>query len=324
MNYYQGFRLTAFFVGTLLISPLATHAAQDTVDWPKVAKYDHDFYSIVDDIPSHYQFIKALKNAYLKTFTMQDSVETRDAAFLVFKENYDRIVEENLSAENTPLLENWLNLCKSITEANHKANEKAMKKLEKEALTWGFAIEDYSDHDECGVGAKAYMPYLAQHFGSLLSPSWQDYFALPTKANNQNRTLSDEEYFAEVDNERKRLLAYENYVKKHPAALMTRNLRKAVGKTLYYYTNIGDETYGAASYLDDKGGEDRYKLRDAYKASYEKFIQENSDSLLYPAIKNMYDTLKKKNFIFIYEDNKAIDAALEKNTLAAGFIYQGR
>ncbi len=322
MHHRPRFFFIVSFVWALLISPLAVHAAQDNIDWPKVADYEQNLINYRTHLKSSYQFINALKDAYLKNFSLQDSAQTRNAAFLVFKKEYEEIIRY-LSTENCILLKDWLDIRKNSTNATVKEDRKKLQKLEQEAQTWGFIIEDRSGEGDYDVTAKPNMAYLLQFFGPHLTTDWQDYFTLFTSTLPRNRTLSEEEYFAEIEDERKTLLAYETYVKKHPLAPMAVRIRKETGEKLYYYTSFNNNTVAPAKPVNDEYNREWYTLHDAYKASYEKFIQENKDSLLYPAIREMYNALKKKNFLFTYKDSEAITAAITKKANAAGFVYEG-
>ncbi len=314
--------ITLCFAYTLFACPLPSRAAQDHIDWPKVADYEQNLINYREHLKSSYQFINALKDAYLKNFSLQDSAQTRNAAFLVFKKEYEEIIRY-LSTENCILLKDWLDIRKNSTNATVKEDRKKLQKLEQEAQTWGFIIEDRSGEGDYDVAAKPNMAYLLQFFGPHLTTDWQDYFALFTNTLPRNRTLSEEEYFAEIEGERQTLLAYETYLKKHPLAPMAVSIRKELGKKFYYYTNISNIAISPEPPIDDEYNREWYTLHDAYKASYEKFIQENKDSLLYPALSEMYNSLKKKNFLFTYKDSEAITAAIAKKANAAGFVYEG-
>ncbi len=313
--------ITLCFTCALFTCPLTSHAAQDNINWPKVAAYDQGFYNTVKKLPHRYLQIAALKDAYRKTFTQQDSVETRDAAFLVFKEDYDRIIE-NLSIENTPLLKEWLTILENSTENSEKKDKKKFKKLQNEARKWGFNISGYDDHGEYFVNAYPSMSYLAKNFGPYLSQGWQDYFALFTGgAPNAIPATKEVKGLSKADAKRAMLLEYEAYLKKHPLAYMAPTVRDDAELLLTSYTDIRDSDYGVKTYLDGNGEDTRYQIRPAYVASYKKFIAENTDSSFYPLVKALYDFMQERNFILTFKEVKIINAAIKKHANAAGFVY---
>ncbi len=265
------------------------HLAQAEVDITKVSTFEQDLENnFGKDSKTVPDIIKA-KDFYFKTFTEQDTLETRDAAFLAFYKYYMKIAEDSFNDE----------VFKGISELNRDDTEQ-VNKFKEIAATYGLYLVEREGQ---------YMPladanYLARVFGKHISAGVKAYLAFAKK---NEQILEDGSLTIPHDELRERILLGDAIIRQFPNNDLAKIIKPEIENLLYLYL-IGIST----DMVYDKFSPEP-ALRAEVKASYNRFLKESKNSNYHSLIKFCYDLWVENNFMYT---EKIIDTIIEKiNTL---------
>ncbi len=279
--------LTTFGVVCLLVMCLTylnPQLAQAEVDTVKVVNYEQDLDNISGSPTATGKYVVIAKDLYFKTFTEQDSPETRDAAFLIFYKYYNKIVDEAYKDEvffNASIME-----------------PEQVRKAEEVAASYGWRVIT----PEGNVQPNADNAYLARTFGNIVSPYMKAYLSFARKTEHM---AEDAALRIEPDEIRERIILGENLIKVNPDSIIAAKIKPVLDDLFYYYLFGLDNTpvYGDSV---------QNQINPNTKSSYQRFLKENKNSKYYPLIKATYDVLKKNNFIYSNKVKSAISNNLKK------------
>lgn len=143
--------------------------------------------------------------------------------------------------------------------------------------------------------------FIYQHFSPYLSESEKEFQKIRTKEITEGFT-EDAILIIPWDSIRKRIINWEKYIKKHPKSKNIDFIKVLIKKHYLEFYLSGNRLYDDVDEDGFKIPEEKQKLREDIKESYELFIKENKDSRYYPIVKKYYLFLEKKNFIIDEEE----------------------
>ncbi len=267
---FQRGNFTFIFMAYIFVAFLAymqPSLAYAEVDSSKVATFEQALDIQEAGLSPLGKYIDNAKNLYFKTFTAEDSQETRDAAFMVFHKYYAKIITE---------INKGFNFDGSFDSIQAQRTE-----AEKLGLQYGYKI---GTRGEGTFAAEEDTDYLLKTFAKNISTPFVAYFTFAKKSRNYafdgGLSISHEEL-------RKLIILGDDIVKKYPD-FKTTSLVEAILKKLVSSYMLGlDNTpvYGGKRILLPE-----------VKKSLENFLKENKQSTYYPLVKYSYDLLKRNGF----------------------------
>lgn len=129
--------------------------------------------------------------------------------------------------------------------------------------------------------------YIKDNFQTSLSPGWNDYLDLKILESNQ-KFASDAAILIPWDDIRKRIIAWEGFMKKYPTFPLSKEIQEHRNNYIEFY--LGGMANTSAFDFNSK------RLNQKVRKSFERFMAENSQSSAFPLIKGYYQTLKDNNF----------------------------
>lgn len=221
------------------------------------------------------------KNRYFELFSLNDSQELRDSAFLDYYNFYNNVI----SKLNEELLENGIDFNQQSTK------EKYYKK-------YGISLGG----EEGMFFPEINFEFLVNNFGKFLSLSWNEYLKFSLKEYNQH-PFTDGAVIISWDELRKNIIYQENFIKKYPGFSENNKIQENIDRYLgAYFGHFPNSPISESGIYEPK---DTSQLGSDVKQSYEKFIQENKDSKYYPEVLKTYNIFKEHNFIvgkYYYKD----------------------
>jgi hypothetical protein len=139
--------------------------------------------------------------------------------------------------------------------------------------------------------------YIVNNFVSFFSKSDQDYYKLMNEL-MKVRVTEDAGLMIPWDKLRERIIMCENYMKQYPGSEKNEIMEILIRNYFEIYLTGLDN-----SPLTDWNDKEK-KLKPEIKQSYEKYIQDNSNSKYYETVKNYYEFLKNNNFVVDHEKIK--------------------
>ncbi len=273
----QFFFLCALVLTVVSLPPAMAFAGAGEVNTQKVNAYKQQLaamdlrqFAVVET------YIEQGRKAYEATFTEQDSLATRDAAFVAYYTFYLQVLEALYGDK-----ESFLSRMRGEQSAAGADSEAVEKAYEDKAKNAGFILFLDSENGYHGVED---IEYFKKAFGPYISPSWDDYFAFVGAIRGY---AADGAIFVPVDKLRQYILMAENVLKNSPAVFVDAKVNEDLQGLFYCYINGLDNTlaYGENGAIEPE-----------FKKSYEVFLLENPNSKFYPFIEYLYATLKKNGF----------------------------
>ncbi len=273
------FGLMCFMV--IIFTCVNPNFAKAEVDKLKVATYAQDL-EILDVAPKATgESIIAAKDLYFKTFTEQDSLETRDAAFLVFEKFYSKIAENIYKDE----------IFGPLYSIPYVDKDPYFLTAKKAAESYGFQLVqlegDYYPVTDSN--------YLVKTFAKLTSPTIRAYLTFMKR--NEN-IVDDAALTVSVDELREIIILGDTVIKKYPHSDIASLIKPKVNHLLNFYI-LGIDNSPAYEGTSKK-------IRPRLKSSLERFLKENKNSTYYPLIKDIYDYLQKNNFKYTDKVRKTL------------------
>ncbi len=287
LNAFTVIGLMCFLV--MIFTCVKPNIAQAEVDSLKVATYEQDLEILDIDPKATGNSITAAKDLYFKTFTEQDSPETRDAAFLVFNKYYLKILDNAYKDE----IYDSINFTTPYKEENHPDVIKVKEIIALQGLQLVNREGNYEPETDSN--------YLAKTFGKFVSPAIRAYLTFTKSAEN---IFNDGALMISVDELRKIIILGDSVAKKYPDSYITPDVKKELNSLVRVYIYGIDNS---PVYEDSK----RNMLAEV-KKSLNNFIKENKDSTYYPLMQYVYNTLKKNNFRYTDKAMKAIREKVNK------------
>ncbi len=289
-NMKKRYDFTAFVVMCFIVM-LFTYVnpsfAKAEVDKPKVATYAQDLEILDMDPKATGKSIIAAKDLYFKTFTEQDSLETRDAAFLVFEKFYSKIAENIYEDE----------IFSPLYSIPYVDKDPYFLTAQKAAESYGLQLVqlegDYYPVTDSN--------YLVKTFAKLVSPTIRAYLTFMKK--NEN-IVDDAALMVSRDELREIIILGDTVIKKFPQSDVASLIKTKINHLLYFYI-LG---------IDNSLAYERpsKKIQPELKNSLNIFLKENKDSTYYPLIKYVYEYLQKNNFKYTDTVRKALNKKLNE------------
>ncbi len=283
--------LGLMFFMVMIFAYANPHFAQAAVDSIKVATYAQDL-EILDINPKATgKSIIVAKDLYFKTFTEQDSQETRDAAFIIFEKFYENIAEKVYKDE----------VFEQLYSISYVEKDPYFLTATKEAESYGLQLVQL----EGDFYPVANSNYLVKTFGKLISPAIRAYLTFKKK---NEHIVEDAALMVSVDELREIIILGDTVVKKYPDSDIATLIKPILNQLLDFYilgVNNLPISDGSTKEMDP-----------ALKSSFSKFLKENTDSTYYPLIKYVYNYLQKNKFRYTDKVSTALSEKLREDGLS--------
>ncbi len=268
MNTIVKFFCFALIVTFSVLANLDLSLAQEEADPIKVATFEHDLENLPPDLKPVAVYIQKAKDAYFATFSDADSPATRDAGFAVFYAFYMKVLEK--LNEDTAFFEPLTASMENLAQG------------EKVAAEYGFKLTALG---EGTYGATDDTAFLLKTFGNSISPAWKSYFIFTKKTDGM---AGDGGLYISYDELRQNIVLGDAIIQKNPHSVVADLVRKTTNWMSWVYLLGLDNT--PIYDLQSK------KILPEVKKSYEKFLNGNKTSALYPIVQLAYNQLKKDAF----------------------------
>ncbi len=248
------------------VTPQTVHAEADFI---KVAAYEMELENMKGDLSPKGEYILMAKDLYFKTFTKEDTPETRDAAFEVFFKFYSNIAENSYKDE---------------AFANLPFEGPEVEEAKKIAAKYGLQLRSVEGTYEPIADPRQ----IFKMFESHLSDAYKAYLILSNKTVN---LVEDAALTVGYDDLRKIIIFGDTILQRYPKSVVVPLVQKNLKNVLELYFTGMDNTP-----VYDRGN--TKLILPEVKSSYEAFLKENKSSTYYPLVKEMYDFLKKNHFTY--------------------------
>ncbi len=289
-NVKKKYGITAFGIlcfMVMIFTYVNPNIAKAEVDKLKVATYAQDLEILDIDPKATGKSIIAAKDLYFKTFTEQDSLDTRDAAFLVFEKFYSKIAK-NIYADE---------IFEPLYSIPYVDKDPYFLTAKKAAESYGFQLVQLEGDYQPVTDSN----YLVKTFAKFVSPTIRAYLTFMKE--NEN-IAEDAALKVSLEELREIIILGDTVIKKFPQGDIASLIKPQINNLLYLYIFGIDNSlaYDSSS----------KKIRPELKNSLSVFLKENKDSTYYPFIKYVYDYLQKNNFTYTDTVRKALFKKLKE------------
>ncbi len=273
----------SIFVFTILmLCPWLVNASPGAVNTQKIAHFMQYLTNCSHTNASPQECLSKAKNTYLKTFSLEDDLTTREAGFVAFLIYYNEMLD--LLNENE---EGFLgDFNKAIDSMGWDA---AAAKFDKKAREYGFKLDG---DGQGGTIAVTDFNFLLKTFGQYIPKEWATCFAYFIKFEHfaGYEGVSEEAMRAiEFEELRKMIILEETILLKHP------HLYNVSSMTNFLHWMLDTYIFGTGANIPLTMGNKKI-LRPDIKISYENFLTENKSSSFYPLIEYAYALFKNSRF----------------------------
>lgn len=247
-----------------------------------------DYSKYLNTIPSNKpESVLIAKDKYFQLFSLNDSQEVRDTAFLLFQKKYEKIIEvlqDNIG--NTV----GLDVFDQVKKDEWEINKKRLNEKEIYYKQYGMKVNFIY---------KGYLPdidysYLIKQFEPYISSSMKEYLTFCLKESNE-QVMDEGEVLISWDELRKRVIYLEAFIENNPDFAGKKEVQEHLNQYVDIFIGESSSLYG-----DDDN------IRTDAKQSIERFLNENKESKLCTKVLKKYNALKKYNFNIreYYQHNK--------------------